>query len=212
VYAVTATVPSDFDSSSLNSCSSAPVVVEYDPEVVEETTSPTAAPTQSPTSPAFLTITKQIGETVEDDGKACVLQDDCSCLGLCKRDGDGFTYADSAGETFTPGSTATDGNGDECLLQDDCSCEIIQVRAGEFESVPSGTKGDPHFIMWNGRHFDFHGGCDLVLLDGKILNDRLLVFSTAFSISHNAIYVSFYVSSSRIQQWARLEGPRAHQG
>ena len=32
-------------------------------------------------------------------------------------------------------------------------------------SSPPGTKGDPHFKTHGGEMFDFHGGCDLVLLD-----------------------------------------------
>jgi hypothetical protein len=30
-----------------------------------------------------------------------------------------------------------------------------------------GANGDPHFITWQGHHFDFHGECDLVLLQSK---------------------------------------------
>jgi hypothetical protein len=30
-----------------------------------------------------------------------------------------------------------------------------------------GAQGDPHFKTWQGQHFDFHGECDLVLLQSK---------------------------------------------
>jgi hypothetical protein len=30
-----------------------------------------------------------------------------------------------------------------------------------------GANGDPHFKTWRGQHFDFHGECDLVLLQSK---------------------------------------------
>jgi hypothetical protein len=30
-----------------------------------------------------------------------------------------------------------------------------------------GANGDPHFKTWHGKHFDFHGVCDLVLLQNK---------------------------------------------
>jgi hypothetical protein len=30
-----------------------------------------------------------------------------------------------------------------------------------------GANGDPHFKTWRGEHFDFHGECDLVLLQSK---------------------------------------------
>lgn len=33
---------------------------------------------------------------------------------------------------------------------------------------PSGASGDPHIKTWFGETFDFHGGCDLVLLDNGI--------------------------------------------
>jgi len=76
---------------------------------------------------------------------------------------DSSSSTSSAEETFSPGETVTDGNGEECVLETDCSCTPVAQRTSA--EVPSGTKGDPHFIMWNGAHFDFHGGCDLVLVD-----------------------------------------------
>jgi hypothetical protein len=30
-----------------------------------------------------------------------------------------------------------------------------------------GAQGDPHFKTWKGQHFDFHGECDLILLQSK---------------------------------------------
>ena len=33
------------------------------------------------------------------------------------------------------------------------------------KAKPPGTSGDPHFRTWTGEMFDFHGGCDLVLVD-----------------------------------------------
>jgi cysteine-rich repeat protein len=35
------------------------------------------------------------------------------------------------------------------------------------ENRDGGANGDPHFKTWNGKHFDFHGVCDLVLLQNK---------------------------------------------
>jgi hypothetical protein len=35
------------------------------------------------------------------------------------------------------------------------------------EPRDGGTNGDPHFKTWHGKHFDFHGVCDLVLLQSK---------------------------------------------
>lgn len=35
------------------------------------------------------------------------------------------------------------------------------------------SSGDPHFLTWGGEKFDFHGGCDLVLLDNPSFHDGL---------------------------------------
>jgi len=40
-------------------------------------------------------------------------------------------------------------------------------------SSPPGTKGDPHFKTHAGEMYDFHGGCDLVLLDNPQFKDGL---------------------------------------
>jgi len=40
-------------------------------------------------------------------------------------------------------------------------------------SSPPGTKGDPHFKTHSGEMYDFHGGCDLVLVDNPAFKDRL---------------------------------------
>merc|ERR1712151_34800 len=37
----------------------------------------------------------------------------------------------------------------------------------------SGAKGDPHFKLWNGESYDFHGICDLVLLHNPEFNNGL---------------------------------------
>jgi hypothetical protein len=59
-------------------------------------------------------------------------------------------------------------NGEDCVLDDECEC--VETRNADIP-VPSGTKGDPHFVMWNGKHYDFHGGCDLVLVDAPDYNN-----------------------------------------
>lgn len=46
------------------------------------------------------------------------------------------------------------------VLNDDCSV------------TPSGS-GDPHFVTFAGKKYDFHGGCDLVLLKTPSFNDGL---------------------------------------
>lgn len=40
----------------------------------------------------------------------------------------------------------------------------------EYDCIPArrgGSNGDPHFKTWAGGKYDFHGACDLVLLDNK---------------------------------------------
>lgn len=37
--------------------------------------------------------------------------------------------------------------------------------------TPSGATGDPHIFKWNGESYDFHGECDLVLLENPSFNN-----------------------------------------
>jgi len=37
----------------------------------------------------------------------------------------------------------------------------------------AGSNGDPHFTMWTGEKYDFHGACDLVLLQNPDFNNGL---------------------------------------
>lgn len=40
------------------------------------------------------------------------------------------------------------------------------------DKPPTGVSGDPHFSTWSGHKFDYHGACDLVLLQNPSFNDR----------------------------------------
>lgn len=40
-------------------------------------------------------------------------------------------------------------------------------------NTPPGSFGDPHVKVWSGETFDFHGSCDLVLLDNPRFHDGL---------------------------------------
>jgi len=55
--------------------------------------------------------------------------------------------------------------------KDDVQEDELDTRMAGFEEHVTGTKGDPHFVMWNGRRFSFHGGCDLVLVDNPEYNN-----------------------------------------
>ena len=46
-----------------------------------------------------------------------------------------------------------DVDGAACLLQSDCSCEDPTVATEDDGTGASGAHGDPHFVMFNGRHF-----------------------------------------------------------
>jgi hypothetical protein len=40
-------------------------------------------------------------------------------------------------------------------------------KASIFQAAGGGAQGDPHFKTWRGQHFDFHGECDLILLQSE---------------------------------------------
>jgi cysteine-rich repeat protein len=72
-----------------------------------------------------------------------------------------------------PSSTTvgTCGNG---RREGDEQCDDGNQEAGDgcsatcqFESHDGSTYGDPHFKTWSGKHYDFHGVCDLVFLQSK---------------------------------------------
>jgi hypothetical protein len=46
---------------------------------------------------------------------------------------------------------------------------IVTPAGGDavFPTAGGGAQGDPHFKTWRGQRFDFHGVCDLVLLQSK---------------------------------------------
>jgi peptidyl-Lys metalloendopeptidase len=65
-------------------------------------------------------------------------------------------------------------------------CECLPNGGG-------GAWGDPHFKTWHGSHFDFHGECDLVLLDAPSFDGgrglRIHV-RTQISSNHQYSYVA----------------------
>jgi cysteine-rich repeat protein len=55
-------------------------------------------------------------------------------------------------------------NGDGCSA--DCKLEASTPSGG-------GSQGDPRFKTWRGKHFDYHGECDLVLLHSSAFESGL---------------------------------------
>jgi len=55
-------------------------------------------------------------------------------------------------------------------------CPAPETRTIDDEMTPKsapGTKGDPHFKTHSGEMYDFHGGCDMVLLDNPTYKNGL---------------------------------------
>jgi len=52
--------------------------------------------------------------------------------------------------------------------------EVNDVRCGTQGNIRGapGALGDPHFKTWTGERFDFHGACDLVLLQNHVFDNN----------------------------------------
>jgi hypothetical protein len=44
---------------------------------------------------------------------------------------------------------------------------ILTCTSNSFDPAGGGAQGDPHFKTWRGQHYNFHGVCDLILLQIK---------------------------------------------
>jgi hypothetical protein len=62
------------------------------------------------------------------------------------------------------GNSDADTDGDGIA---DCNDAFPNVPNDGMLELNGGAQGDPHFKTWQGQHFDFHGECDLVLLQSK---------------------------------------------
>merc|ERR1712232_1440220 len=51
--------------------------------------------------------------------------------------------------------------------------DIEKPTSDKSKYSASGAKGDPHFKLWDGKAYDFHGICDLVLLHNPEFNNGL---------------------------------------
>lgn len=92
-------------------------------------------------------------------------------------------YADDSGDGFTVvGDTMSveeKKTGISALYADlvFLECPPQPAETNSPTSAPTDTPpsmyGDPHIKAWSGKSFDFHGGCDLVLLDNPSFHDGL---------------------------------------
>jgi hypothetical protein len=50
---------------------------------------------------------------------------------------------------------------------------VLFVGDGSISRGGGGAQGDPHFKTWHGQHFDYHGECDLILLQSSSFGSGL---------------------------------------
>jgi len=116
-------------------------------------------------------------ETIDECKTKCV--ESPSCTSFVWRDSDeGCFWKKNNVPLGTLGETAYS------LLGHDC-------YSYEVSTVGGGTFGDPHFKTWNGKQFDFHGVCDLVL-----------VSNPEFS---NGIGLDVHIRTRKTRQWSYVD-------
>ena len=80
-----------------------------------------------------------------------------------------YTNGDTAVTTYTDGPLTLATHSGVSCSQAFQNCAIFNPRIVNtniyWEPCDSGAGGDPHFKTWFGHWFDFHGQCDLVLLE-----------------------------------------------
>jgi hypothetical protein len=91
---------------------------------------------------------------------------------------DGYTKPLTAfGTVAAPGATqelkiaiadSGDGTSDSAIMLAASSLRCVSTFTHD-----SGTYGDPHFKTWSGKHYDFHGACDLVLIKSSTFESGL---------------------------------------
>jgi hypothetical protein len=65
-------------------------------------------------------------------------------------------------------------------------------------TLGGGTFGDPHFKTWNGKQFDFHGVCDLVLVSNPEFG--------------NGIGLDVHIRTRKTRQWSYVDSAAARIG
>jgi hypothetical protein len=125
------------------------------------------------------------GDVVTIDGVEYTLKSDCSVeapeptVTVCLEGDSGkFTMAEiaesAAGGETKPGDVVTI-DGVEYTLKSDCSVEAAEPPADKTFLPPTkgSGSGDPHFKTWTGDKYDYHGECDLVLVNNPTFMDGL---------------------------------------
>eukprot|EP00980_Cylindrotheca_fusiformis_P015012 scaffold4127_cov126-Cylindrotheca_fusiformis.AAC.8 len=68
-----------------------------------------------------------------------------------------------------PGVEMTLSSNSRTLAVVDPAANVYELATG----CAIGTNGDPHFRTWNGRHFEYHGQCDMILVKDEDFADGL---------------------------------------
>jgi hypothetical protein len=84
----------------------------------------------------------------------------------CEDSGDGWVC--SVGGTGGKDSCSCSGGHSSCTFEGITSCDPPSDPPGG-----GGGQGDPHFKTWRGQHFDYHGECDLILLQSSTFESGL---------------------------------------
>jgi hypothetical protein len=85
----------------------------------------------------------------------------------CEENGGGWMCTVGEG-TNGKDSCSCSGGISSCTFEGIVSCEPPSLPPGG-----GGGQGDPHFKTWRGQHFDFHGECDLILLQSSTFESGL---------------------------------------
>jgi len=106
-------------------------------------------------------------------------------------DGGISQYLNGATEAYFGFTATTDQvyTNEHRVCFNDESVTLIETTTPALPPVTAG--GDPHFTMWTGEKYDFHGACDLVLLQNPHFHDGLgmdIHIRTKFTLEWSYIY------------------------
>jgi len=116
------------------------------------------------------------GDVIEIKGVKHFLGSECEPLKVvevCTEDSGTYTMEEilesSADGELMPGDEVVIDGVKHTLTS---NCDVVQNKSGPGPSKGSGS-GDPHFKTWTGDKYDYHGECDLVLVDHPSFMDGL---------------------------------------